>query len=107
MPAIAYTVRATIPNESLAHEYVAWLVDDHVAKVIRAGAMTAQVVRQTDPALPIQIEVRYVFADRKALDDYLRESAPGLRAEGLTRFPADLGITLVRTVGEIVMTMAP
>jgi hypothetical protein len=42
-----------------------------------------------------------VFASPSAFTNYLRTAAPGLRAEGLRRFPTERGIRLERRVGEI------
>lgn len=102
MTRIAYTVRATIPDEATAVEYTRWLVDGHVLAVVKAGAVSAEIVRITDPPSPIRVEARYVFSDQAALDRYLRESAPTLRAEGLAKFPPSRGIALERTVGRMV-----
>jgi hypothetical protein len=100
MPPISYTVAAIIPNESLAAEYAAWL-PGHVGDVVKAGASSGQIVRIMDPAQPIRIESRYVFADRPAFDRYLADHAPTLRADGFKRFPPELGIQFQRQVGVI------
>ncbi len=101
MPPVAYTVVATLPDESTAQEYLDWLRNGHVAAVIRAGASEAIIVRVDDPATPIRVEIRYRFPSREALDRYVRESAPALRAEGLARFPASRGVHLARAIGRI------
>ncbi|MEZ6319076.1 MAG: hypothetical protein R3B49_10050 [Phycisphaerales bacterium] len=101
MEAIAYTVRATVPSAGVAEEYVGWLVGGHVAAVVRGGAESGEVVRVSDPAEPIVVEVRYRFPDRGAFDRYEREHAPALRAEGRARFGPERGIVFERTIGTI------
>jgi hypothetical protein len=102
MAAIAYSVIATLPDQSTAREYTAWLEDGHVDEVIKHGAHSAMIVRLTDPPTPIQVETRYIFANRQVFDRYISNAAPGLRAEGLRRFPPERGITFERRVGEVV-----
>lgn len=100
MPAIAYTVTATLPDEAVAREYLEWLRAGHLAAVVAGGADQAYVVRVTDPPTPIQVEARYRFVDEAALARYLHDAAPSLRADGLRRFPPERGITFVRRVGD-------
>lgn len=102
MSAVAYTVIATLPTRELANEYIAWLENGHIDQVLQHGAHTAMIVRITDPADPIQIEVRYVFSTRQAFDRYVSDHAPALRAEGLRRFPLERGIRFERRTGEVV-----
>ena len=42
MPAVAYTVLATLPDEPTASEYIAWLKDGHLDGRDRTRHMTAQ-----------------------------------------------------------------
>lgn len=98
MERIAYTVTATLPDEGLAREYIAWLHEDHLARVLGAGARSAEVIR-LDSAGPARVEVRYTFPGRAALDRYLERHAPGLRAEGLARFGPERGVRFDRTIG--------
>lgn len=103
MASIAYTVRALCPDPLTAQEYVDWLKGGHIQEVIKGGALSAAVIRLDDqPAGPHRVEVRYQFADRAALDRYLAQFAPALRADGLKRFPPERGVAFERTVGEIV-----
>lgn len=101
-PQVAYTVTATLPDEPTADEFIGWLRDGHVADVVRAGALSGHVVRIDDPPAPIRVEARYVFSDRDALDRYISDHAPRLRADGLARFPPERGITFERRVGRII-----
>lgn len=103
MGAIAYTVTAACADESLAREYAAWLTGEHVDQVIAGGAHSARViVLDRAEGEPFHVEARYAFASRAALERYLSEAAPALRAEGLRKFPPEKGLTLSRRVGEIV-----
>lgn len=100
---VAYTVIATLPTTELAAEYVDWLRGGHVQAVMVGGALSAQVLMH-DPAQerPFRkVEARYVFDSRAALDRYIGEFAPALRAEGLARWGSVPGITFERTVGVI------
>jgi hypothetical protein len=101
MPAIAYSVIATLPDEATASEYTAWLRDGHVDAVVQAGAHSGMIVRIREPGAPIQVETRYIFATRGLFDRYVEHTAPRLRGEGLVRFPASRGVTFERRVGEI------
>lgn len=104
MSRIAYTVRALCPDEAVAAAYVAWLEDGHIDEVIKGGAHSAMIVRLEPerPGGPARVEVRYVFSTREVFDRYIRECAPGLRAEGLKRFGPESGVVFERTIGEIV-----
>jgi hypothetical protein len=101
MVSLAYTVAAVLPDEPTARDYVAWLTDGHVDSVLKAGAHSCMVVRMIDPAHPIRVEARYIFPNRHVFETYLAQHAPGLRNEGLKRFPASLGIQFERTVGHV------
>lgn len=101
MTRIAYTVTATLPNESLAREYIQWLQDGHVDDVIEHGAHSGMIVRITDPATPIRVETRYIFSTKALFDRYVERFAPILREEGLKKFPPERGVTFERRIGEI------
>jgi hypothetical protein len=101
MPPIAYTVIATLPDEPTASEYVQWLRDGHVQRVVKAGARDAAILRITDPVSPPQVESRYTFPDRQSFETYLTSTAPALRAEGLRKFPPSRGVRFERRIGEL------
>jgi len=101
MTQYAYTVIATFADEPTASEYLAWLREEHMADVLRSGALSAHAIRIQDPPVPLQVEVRYTFASRDAYDAYIANAAPTLRARGLERFPPARGITFVRRSGAI------
>jgi hypothetical protein len=111
---LSYTVQATVPA-AFVSKYMHWLIHDHIAKLVDAGALAAEVrlldappapnstTPPTPPAPPATrlVEAHYTFASREALEGYITNHAPRLRAEGLAAFPPDLGITFTRTVAEI------
>ncbi len=102
MSALAYSVIATLPDEPTASRYVRWLEGGHVDGVVEGGAKSAMIVRITDPADPIRVETRYIFANREVFETYERDHAPALRAEGLELFGPDSGVTFERRVGSVI-----
>jgi hypothetical protein len=102
MTAISYTVIATLSDPTILAEYLAWLQQGHVAAVLAGGAQSGQIVKIEQPAEPLQVEVRYVFSDRQTFEAYLQTAAPGLRAEGLEKFPPERGVGFDRRVGTVV-----
>ncbi len=102
MTQILYTVACTITRPEVAESWLAWMRGEHVADVCRAGALGAQVVR-LDGEVP-RFETHYRFASRAAFETYEREQAPRLRAEGLAKFPLELGLEYERRVGEIAVS---
>ncbi len=103
MPAILYTVRASCPSLQVRGRFLSWLSPNHVAEVMKGGASAVRIVlpdRESDAA-PAVVETQYVFPSRKALDSYLRDHAPALRADGLKHFPPESGVTFTRQIAEI------
>src|SRR5262245_55740541 len=105
---IAYTVRCTFERTSVADEWIEWLRREHLAQVCAAGALDAEVIRFDSTASGgLVCEVRYHFESRAAFASYERDHAPRLRAEGLKRFPLQLGLRYERSLGDVVVeTMA-
>ncbi|MFA6044983.1 MAG: DUF4286 family protein [Phycisphaerales bacterium] len=99
MSRLSYVVTATLPDESLALEYQQWLLGGHIQQVVAGGATHAEVVRILEPAAPLRVQARYGFPSRAALDRYIKEFAPALRAEGLAKFGDR--VSFVREVGEL------
>ena len=97
---IAYSVTCTFQNESLAREWPEWIESEHLADVIAAGAIDAEVVILDGN--PMRCETRYHFASREEFNIYEREHAPRLRNEGLKKFPLTRGMSYVRSMGEVV-----
>ncbi len=87
--------------EGTAQRWLEWLIDQHLADVLAAGAASADVVRWDGE--PLTLEVRYTFASRAAFNQYEQEHAPRLRAEGIAKFPpSELGLIYRRQTGDIV-----
>lgn len=111
MPArIAYMVTALLPDEATALEYIAWLEDGHLDKVIEGGAHSAMIVRLdgdsgggggSGGSGGARVETHYVFATRELFDRYVEKTAPILRAEGLRQFPPERGVRFERRLGVI------
>lgn len=103
--ALMYTVTVTLPDSATADEFVGWLLGGHAAAVVAGGASRAEVVRldpdaESGGGVSRVVEARYQFPSRRALEVYLRDHAPGLRAEGMARFGPERGVSMRRTIGE-------
>jgi antibiotic biosynthesis monooxygenase (ABM) superfamily enzyme len=77
------------PQVSIEAEYRAWL-DAHVLEMCALpGFIGAEILERRDPAAPegeLALCVQYRLRDGEALEAYLREHAPRLRADGIARF---------------------
>ncbi|MFM7118218.1 MAG: DUF4286 family protein [Planctomycetota bacterium] len=102
---VGYTVacRFVSGDQELASKWLAWLRDGHLQDVISGGARSAEVIR-IDDGVP-HYEIHYRFETREALDRYLRDFAPHLREEGLSKFPLSLGLEYRRSTGEFCLKM--
>lgn len=96
--AIEYVVRCVCENDEICARMQRWLLDGHLADVVAAGALRADLVRFDDARLVL--DVRYRFADREAFAAYERDEAPRLRAEGRHLFPPP-GVRFERRVGDV------
>jgi dipeptidase E len=99
-PAVSYVVAATFTDAALAEAWLAWLHGGHLAQVIAAGAVDAEVI-ELEAAEGRSFEVRFHFPSRAALAYYQSEHAPRLREEGLRLFPVEKGVSYRRTVGVV------
>lgn len=84
---IIYEVNLSVQPEIEA-EYRAWLVD-HIGEILALpGFIGAQSfdVQQDASISTIAICVQYRLESQAALDDYLQQHAPRLRADGITKF---------------------
>lgn len=85
---IIYEVELAIASD-IAEAHARWL-DAHVREMLGfAGFLEAEILERLDPpADPGWVArcVRYRLIDRAALDAYLRDHAPRMRAEGVARF---------------------
>ncbi|HWL93619.1 MAG TPA: DUF4286 family protein [Phycisphaerae bacterium] len=100
-----YEVSASISDATIAAAWVRWMRDAHIADVVAAGALSGRVISidradADGPNASHEFCVQYEFADRSALDRYLSDHAPRLRAEGLVRFGPEQ-IRYSRRSGEI------
>lgn len=86
---IVYEVTATVES-AISADYRTWL-QTHVEEILALpGFVDAVIERQldVDEAQHERWCVRYRLQAQHALDDYLRDHAPRLRAEGVARFGA-------------------
>lgn len=98
MTPVFYEVTATIQDRSILDDWVRWMGDEHLADVVRAGATRGRLIRIDGPTATFVCQ--YEFASRSALDRYLSEHAPRLRAEGAALFDAEQ-VTYMRRTGDI------
>jgi hypothetical protein len=85
---IVYEVNLDV-NAAVFAAYRFWL-DDHVqAMLALPGFVSAEIFERRDPSPAPQqhsLCVQYRLVDDAALDRYLREDAPKMRADGQARF---------------------
>ena len=85
---VVYEVNLDV-DAAIAGEYRAWLAA-HVAEILAlpgfTGARTFEVLEPPPDAGRIGLCVQYALRDAAALEAYLRDHAPRLRADGLARF---------------------
>jgi antibiotic biosynthesis monooxygenase (ABM) superfamily enzyme len=85
---IVYEVNVFVRREIEA-AYRQWL-DGHVSEIVALpGFLGAQVFERREPAAAdgeFAVCMQYHLRDAQALEEYLREHAPRLRADGLARF---------------------
>jgi hypothetical protein len=96
-----YSVRSTFTTREVRAEFIAWLRGGHLADVVHAGALDAELVEfELAPDAPADaiadVETRYHFASRAAFDAYANGPAVPLRAEGMAKFPPSRGIVMTR-----------
>lgn len=86
--AILYEVNVSL-DAAIEGDYRAWL-DAHVREILALPGFTgARIFDVTEPepdAGRITLCVQYALRDAAALNAYLRDHAPRLRAEGVARF---------------------
>lgn len=86
--AVVYEVDLEI-DSAIAGEYRLWL-SGHVAEMLElpgfASGKIYEVLEPPPSAGCIRLCVQYRLRDREALETYLREHAPRMRADGVARF---------------------
>ncbi len=101
---VAYTVIAETVNPDSARAFSDWLLNDHIADVIRAGAQSCSLVQIDSGDLQrYRFEVRYMFASEANYRAYEAGPAASLRAEGIALFGPDSEHTVQfeRTLGTV------
>lgn len=84
---VFYEVTATIHDPAVAEACVGWMHGEHIAEIVAAGAKSGRLYRVEES--PSVYVAHYEFASRPALDEYLTNHAPRLRAAGVQRFPPE------------------
>ena len=98
MTPVFYEVTAAIQDRSILVEWVRWMGETHLDDVVAAGATRGRLIRIDGPTATFVCQ--YEFASRSALDRYLSEHAPRLRAEGVALFDSDQ-VSYTRRTGDI------
>lgn len=88
---VTYEVTATVRPDLVAR-YEAW-VTGHVEDLLATGCFVAATIGRSAPG---RYRIRYEAPDQAALDRYLADHAPRLRADALKHFPE--GLELAREV---------
>jgi hypothetical protein len=86
--AVIYEVNLDL-DVAIRDEYVAWLLPHMRAICTLSGFIDAQLFGVVDPAADanrVSLCVQYTLRDAAALDAYLRDHAPRMRAEGEAKF---------------------
>jgi quinol monooxygenase YgiN len=82
---ILYEVRIAVDRE-LSEAYRSWL-EAHIHEILALpGFEYAELLREEGSAERAVFVTHYWLRDRDALEGYLRDHAPRLRADGLQRF---------------------
>lgn len=88
MADVVYEVNLDV-DAAIAAEYRAWL-DAHMREIRALPGFTGARLFVVDDPAPapgrVALCAQYTLRDAQALQDYLREHAPRLRADGIARF---------------------
>ncbi|MBL4590325.1 MAG: DUF4286 family protein [Phycisphaerales bacterium] len=79
-----------------------WLLKGHIQAVIEGGATSGYAILETEPADSLAVVSRYIFPSQEAFDQYVAQTAPKLREEGLRLFGPHTGITMQRSLGTVI-----
>ena len=96
----SYTVRCSFTDTEVTESWLHWLKSEHIEDVLSAGAAAAEVFEMDGGST---YEIRYSFESESDFETYERDHAPGLREEGLRKFPLELGLEYSRTTGKSMM----
>lgn len=101
-PRWRYAVQATLLNHKAYERYLDWLFSGHVEQVCQwaecAEVVSLEADEESDGEARHVLSV-YWFADREAFEQYEKEGAPVLRAEGVALASTLGGISFKREVG--------
>lgn len=82
---IVYEVRVAVDAQIVA-DYRVWL-ETHICEILAIpGFVSAELLAEDDADGACVWTVRYHLQSREALEHYLRDHAPRLRADGMARF---------------------
>ena len=95
MPVI-YEVTARVQPE-IAADYERYLLTTHVRDLLATGQFSAASVERAEDG---RVRTRYEARDLEALEAYLADDAPRLRAHAAERFPS--GLALARETWTVV-----
>jgi len=98
MTPVLYEVTATIHDRTILEDWERWMGGTHLADVVAAGATRGRLIRIDGPTATYVCQ--YEFASRGALDRYLVEHAPRLRAEGAALFEVEQ-VSYSRRTGDL------
>lgn len=108
-PLVRYEVRARVaPHRAQAYER--YLREEHIPDLLRTGCfLEAEFCRVAgdapDPGESVRFRSSYLAPDQEALDRYLSDHAPRLRAHALERIPD--GLELERELWSVVERRLP
>lgn len=90
-----YTYEVTIiaPHE-VAERFLRYLIDEHISDILATGCFESACLESE--ADGVRSRVRYLAADRAAIDEYLEYHAARLRSDAAGRFPE--GISIERSI---------
>ena len=97
---IVYEVTSVV-EAGLWEEYERFIRGRHIPDMMATGNFVNATFEHSDPG---RYRVRYVAATREALEHYLSDHAPRLRADFLDHFPT--GAKLEREVWQVVESFA-
>ena len=95
---VYYEVTITLSDGKTQDEWREWMLKEHLPEVMRAGAVTARLIKLDNP--PLTYLAQYTFFSRAAFGRYVSEHQPRLRQEALSRFPPPL-TTYSRRTGAV------
>ena len=92
---IVYEVNLDV-DAAVFPEYRAWLTEHVQAMLALPGVISAEILERRDPPPATgqrSLCTIYRLSSSEALERYLREDAPGMRAQGLARFAGKFSAT--------------